>query len=368
MKHLRKFPNLAAKEAATINRPSVSLIEDTMDVIYDPHYYFNPRYLYTDGSTSTTLDSSKTVMGVEVIPASHMPDGKARFVSVKNMSRFAGEVETGTTAKGNDAANGGTSITWGKNNEDINELSNFVNAGYELKMVEEAKSEANPYGLINELSAEAMSDTLVTDFYNGYPESKYPFFSGAYLPLNSNLMFPVDDTLPYPFNSDGTKNMLYWNNGVGMAITDMDGESNTYILRTRSQVTWSEGDELNLDTNIINHPAAIACYRFHGGKPDTAGHWYLPSMGELGYLWANIAKINAKIAALDDSIGVKIGILDTSTEPIDSLGAELRSSTELNQSNILTLRTDLGGIGFWKKSDQTTQTSSFSRVRAFLAV
>ena len=363
MKHLRKFSNLAAKEAATIYRPCVSFIEDTMDVIYHPLYYFNPRYLYTDGSTSTTLDSSKTVMGVEVIPASHMSDGKARFVSVKNMSRFAGEVETGSTAIGNDAANGGANIIWGRANENVNELTNYTNFGYKLKTDEEAVTSDNPYGFINELS-ETISSTAVTDFNNGYPGSDYPFFSGAYLPFNSISLMSRDNPLPYPFNSDGSKNMLYWNNGEGMAITDMEGANNTNILRTRTKVTWSEGDELNTNTNVINHPAAIACYRFHGGKPDTAGHWYLPAAGELGYLWANVAKINAKIAALDPSAGVKIGVLDTLTEPTNSLGCDLLSSTERNENIEYTLSTENGGISFFRKD----YVGAFIRVRAFLAV
>lgn len=375
MKHLRKFSNLAAKEAAIIHRPCVSLIEDTMDIVYDPLYYFNPRYLYTDGSISTTLDSSKTVMGVEVIPASHMSDGKARFVSVKNMSRFAGEVETGTTAIGDDVENnGGTSIPWGNLNEDITEMVSYPSTGYKLKTSEDAITEENTQGLINELSSNK-DVYLATDQDTGISGNNFPFFPNTFLPGWTDFIGReyIKIPLPYPFNIDGTRNTMYWNNGEGMAITDMDGNSNTSTLINRidSSITWSEGDALNVTVGVagqvaINHPAAVACRRFHGGKVDTAGKWYLPSAGELGYLMANVAKINAKIEALPSGQGVRLGVTSKSIDDTDTLGYYLWSSTENSKFYAYTLSTLDGGLG--NKGTGKDYADYGWRVRAFLAV
>lgn len=379
MKHLRKFSNLAAKEAAIIHRPCVSLIEDTMDIVYDPYlppFVFNPRYLYTDCTTSTELDSSKTVMGVEVIPASHMPDGKARFVSVKNMSHFAGEVETGTVTLGDSDGNGAFGITWGSLGI-VAGLTCYTDVGYDLYRSDDLVTDDNPCGLQNKLSEEpAPWAYVVSDYDNGIEGNSYPFFSNAYLPL-SHTPFGTfgDHPLPYPFNYDGTKNALYWNNGVGMAITDMDGNANTAVLLSRlaPSITWSEGDALNITVSsneggIENYPAAVACRRFHGGNPTTAGRWYLPSAGELGYLMANIVKINAKIDALPSGQGVKIAIQYTPTQEGArvSLGTSLLSSTQYDENRAWALST------YGKNMDATTDGikffSSCSRVRAFLAV
>lgn len=72
MKHyLHKFADQAAYNTAKSGQdfylPSVSLINSTRALIYDPEvvaWSFNPKYLYSDLSSSTTLDSSKTVIGV----------------------------------------------------------------------------------------------------------------------------------------------------------------------------------------------------------------------------------------------------------------------------------------------------------------
>lgn len=74
---------------------------------------------------------------------------------------------------------------------------------------------------------------------------------------------------------------------------------------------WNVG-ELKINVGSIgsistfNHLAASSCYRFNAGVSSTSGKWYLPSMGELGYLLANINKINIKINALGSGMGVAI--------------------------------------------------------------
>jgi len=301
MKHyLNKFANPAAyttaKAGSSFYKPAVSLIDSSHDVMYDPVFYFNPRYLYSDLSTSKNLNSAKTVIGVEVVPANHTANGKARFVSVKNMSRS--NPEAGSIETGNEDTNSAAMIPWGNWNDDIPGMTNYSNAGYKLAADQEAVTEANPYGFINELDSSETTNILVSDYDNGCQGNDYPFFDGAFLPLN-NTTSPVigNKPLPYPFNADGTKNLLYWNNGVDtedssntvpMAIADMDGAGNTTTLIGRINVEGWQTGELNttvenLGEGIYNHPAAAACYRFNPASSNTAHQWYLPSAGELGY-------------------------------------------------------------------------------------
>ena len=378
MKHLRKFQTQAAyntaKSGSEFYRPCVSLAEGV--VYYDPvitAYHFDPRYLYTDLTTSTTLDSSKEVLGVEVIPAAHTTNGKARFVSVKNMSKAQGEVETGSVAKGTSSDHGGNNIPWGNYNDQIQSLPGSTYFARPLQRDDSAVTENNYYGLQEQLNTSEYGSMLVTDFDNGLQNNEYPFFDETY--FNINTASGMNQKLiPYPFNSDGTKNTLYWNNGEGLAITDMNGKENTAILVNRSEVTYETGDALNTSVGdgnqegaTINHPAAQACYRFHGGASSTAGQWYLPSLGELGYLFANIAKINAKIAALDSTKGVGIGCLNSTEFPCydgetaNGLGNWLWSSSVCDDRGAWSLGTNSGGADSNDRHLRHTST----RVRAF---
>jgi hypothetical protein len=379
MKHyLHKFTDQSAyntaKSGQNFHLPSVSLINSTRALIYDPEvvaWSFNPKYLYSDLSSSTTLDSSKTVIGVEVIPAAHMADHKSRYVSVRNMSRAAGEVEIGSVAVGNSSDNPAAMIPWGNYNEDISGMTNYQSAGYRLDRSDSAVTTDNPYGLLNQLSSDTDS-YLVTDFDKGVEGDNYPFFDGVYMPLNPTPSGATgSQPIPYPFNADGTKNTLYWNNGAGMAVTDMDGAANTDILLSRKTVTWSTGDALDTEVGDatqmegkINHPAAIACRRFNPANSNTAGQWYLPSAGELGYLFANIAKINTKIGALAEGQGVKLGVLNSQSESVDSLGDWLWSSSEYLGTYAWYLYLRYGYLG----SDGKDNATQNYRVRAFFSL
>ena len=366
MKYLRNFETMAAYSAATIYRPSVSLIEGTGDIIYDPLFFFNPRYLYSDLSTSKNLDSSKTVIGVEVIPGSHMADGKARFVSVKNMSKAEGEVENGSAAVYDGSTEiGSINITWGDSG-DISGMTNYEDIGYPLKRNNSAITSGNPHGYVNELSSSADGCFLITDFDSGVTDNRYPFFNQTFMPTIE--IEELDAVLPYPFNSDGSRNLFYSGTSqAGMVISDMDGKGNTDILMARKTVTWNIGDALDTevsDSSKINHPAAIACRRFNPASSNTSGQWYLPSAGELGYLFANISKINAKIDTLPSGQGVKIGVLNSLDEPIDSLGGWLWSSSVYSSSDAWRLYTDGGYMASYYRSD----SGGDNRVRAFFAL
>lgn len=368
MKYLRSFENQSAyttaKGGKNFYRPCVSLIEDSMAIKFDPKpWVFEPQYLLWDGSAlskAKTVGSGQTAIGVEVIPAAHMADGKSRWVSVKNMSKAAGEVETGSTATGNDENNAAAGIRWGKTSDDVPGMTNYSAAGKKLAVSQASSTAGNPFGIQEEL-ANGNGQYLVTDYDNGIQDNMYPFFENAYYVLD-----PVSGTqnnlLPYPFSFDGSKNSLYWGSGqAGTAISDMNGAANTAILVGRSP-SYSSGEALNNEVSEINHPAAVACHRFTAGVSSLAGEWYLPSAGELGYLWANVNKINAKIAAISTD-GVKIGVSNDESASVDSLGSRLWSSSECNGSIAWCLGTNNGFLYDNYKGYSLT----YLRVRAFLA-
>ena len=93
MLYLKEFATAADYNAAKdgLLTPNVSLITENGDVKYlkgttptGPELY---DYLYED--LTYGKDTTKTAIGVCVIPPNVLPDGKARFMSVKGMNRGA---------------------------------------------------------------------------------------------------------------------------------------------------------------------------------------------------------------------------------------------------------------------------------------
>ena len=375
MKYLSKFETRAdyiAAKAIEGFRPSTSLVDGQAK--YDPALFsFNPKYLYSDLSTGTSASapSGESVIGVEVIPASHTPNRKARYVSLKNMSRGTkdGEetVETGSVQTGNSDSNLAAMIPWGVSNEDVECLTAFENHPKPLK-----NDGTHP---LNEIDWNSENDGYYapadTDDLYGGGEPKapitYPFdWTGIYWTSDEGL----NPLLPYPFLPGGERNPMFGQPGT--ALADMNGFSNTQklVARVDQSIDITKNDlDCTVgswgDAGVVrNYPAAVACYRYNAG--DFAGRWYLPALGELAYLWANIAKINAKlaaVAALDSTAAVCIGMGDPSksTYSVDTLGHWLWSSSQQGQGNAWSLDSYYGYLD----NNSKFSAGDDCRVRAF---
>lgn len=261
--------------------PNVSAITGSSSVLYNPKVntpsgYNVMDYLFSDGSISPTLDPNKTPVAICVIPTSHMADGKARFMSLKEM----------TTASTQGSVTH-THIYWQNNSThvDIQGLTNY-----------DKVATINSDGSFKDLQDYAYlpvdSKEDFTTVYNG--DNYYSYSSDT-------------DRAPSPFLSDGiTKNDVYFTEG--QALCDIDGNANTTTI-------------LNADAN--KYLAAKACRNFAPGTHD--GEWYLPAMGELGYVMRQWHAIETAISAAttsNPSCGVQLEDYDyfwSSTEYSSSL-------------------------------------------------
>lgn len=255
---------------------------DYKNIVGSIAYFDGSKVKFT--SKEEWNSSLGTPIGVVVIPASHMTDGKCRVMSLCNMSHLT--PSTGTLGVGNDNYETyGFDLMWGVSETDIAGLTNYTTV--------KTTSGTNEYGY------------LPSDLFGG------GYYSDA------------TDTLKCvsPYNSDGSKNTAYTT--AGQVFADMDGKANTDVLVGLSR------NEYVADTDSIaniqeNYPAALACILFHtdGTVP---GDWYLPTAGELGYVWARAKTINESIAELGTSSAVQIG---TSMNDVSSLGTWCWSSSE----------------------------------------
>ena len=199
-----------------------------------------------------------TPIGVVVIPNSHTDDGKCRIVSLVNMLHLTPEKGT---IKEEDA-----SLKWGVYNDKFTTYEGVIN-------IEGDTSNSIGY--------------LPFDIYSESPsELKY---APEIIPNNERVLFS-----PPPYNlHDGSKNSLYYIKG--QALSDMKGKSNTeYIVSLSPIKNQANG---SFENECENYPAAMVCQMYHT-EGTKSGDWYLPSIGELGYLFVKIGKINNTLESL----------------------------------------------------------------------
>lgn len=342
MKYLKSFETDAEyqnfKQSDKFIKPNVS------HCVNENHVHYNPipspkdivgSIAYYDGSSvkfalkDDYTSAMGTPIGVVVIPKSHMEDGKCRIMSLANMSYKTPETGTLVGTNNSDARAAGANLMWGVTNNDIAELTNYD------KVV--------------------TVDGATTADYAYLPSDYYIGTEGA---VNNEADIDTawgTDTpqSPSPYLSDGSKNPLYFT--AGQALCDMNGKSNTNILVNLSAIkTQTSGAFENVQAN---YPAAMACRMYHTSGTNQ-GDWYLPAMGELGYLYARAKKINETLTSLGSS-AVGYGLPDSYL----SLGSWLWSSSEYSGS----LSRFLSNRGNVNYDDKLGYNNAKYRVRAFAA-
>ena len=266
-------------------------------------------YLFTDGTFGSEI-GDKVPVAICVAPASHFADGKARFMSLKEMSASD---TAGTTEH--------TGLGWGTANTDagLTKYSSVAVVDSEGAL----KGVNQNYGFIPAKRA---------DWSSVSPQPAARPVEGVFYAGNIDPNNPS----PYSFLADGSLNPDYAAtefNGSPIVnmLSDVNGAANTTTL-------------VGLGSDYV---AANACHNFAPGVYD--GEWYLPAAGELGYMIALYDDINAKITAAGEGNGIVVA-------PSNYYW----SSTEVSESNACFLYTSSGNVGGSVK----TLTNY---VRAFLA-
>ena len=255
MKYLKVLENEAAHQAfkngSEYVEPHICYLKDSGGIrwkAWEP--VMAGDVAYWDGSSVKTTPLSKwdgsmgTPVGVVVVPKGFAPDGRPRIVSLKYVDKSG---NTSTSMVG---------MTWGSIMDtsltNFNRLPTTDNNG-------STSTGSNSYGYLP-------SDifTGATSFVD--PKAKY---------------YGISNLIPSPYLGEGpnpeySKEISGYNN----ALSDFNGLSNTETLvglgsgYTAANAAWNYKD------------AANKC------------QWYLPAMGELGYLLPRFNEINETITAL----------------------------------------------------------------------
>ena len=264
MKYLKVFENesnyTSYKNSEDYITPNVSMIKAIGGVrmkAYVPPPVSVGDVAYWNGSSVKTTPHSKwntslgTPVGVVVVPEGFAPDGKIRIVSLKYVDSNGNQSSSHVTMKWSNVSVD-TSLT------NFNRVPTTDNNG-------STSTGSASYGYLP-------SDkfTGATSFVD--PKAKYN--------ATSNL-------IPSPYlgdvpNPEYNKEISGYNN----ALSDFNGLSNTETL-------------IGLGEDYV---AANAAYKYNDGASNL--QWYLPAMGELGYLMPRFNEINSVITALG---GVAVG-------------------------------------------------------------
>ena len=286
-----------------------------------------------------------TPVAVVVIPASHMPDGKCRGVSLCNMSYLT--PNTGTLGVGNDNYKTyGFNLLWGAYGTDTS-LTNYQS----LMFSDGQTSEGNWY-LPSDLWKGRTSinidgeGTYSMETIDNAVDTETAWWSE--IGEDGELDGPFEQ--PFfisPYAADGSRNVLA--NTAGQALADMNGKSNTSALVNLSAIknTYTSGAFENVQAN---YPAAFACNLF-STVGTSQGDWYLPTIGELAYLFVREKVINQTLSALGNN-AVQVGNLSNA---MSSFGSWCWSSSEYSSDsawyfdndghvNYRSKRADNGGI------------------------
>lgn len=310
--------------------------------------------IYHDGkklkfTSNEKWDSSLgTPVAVVVIPVSHMPDGKCRGMSLCNMSYVTPQTGTLGTGNGNAETNG-TNLMWGKT-EDVDGLTNYPTV--------KTTGGTNGYGYFPSDLYKGMAKITFADddTYDMTTQNSTDDKEAAWWRKIGDEDYTTGDEelVISPYASDGSQNPAYLT--AGQALADMDGKKNTEVLVNLSAIkgTYSGGAFENIEAN---YPAAFACHLF-STVGTGQGDWYLPAIGELGYLYTRIKRINESLAALGTS-AVQLGDL---TNDGSSLGSWCWSSSEYDTNGVWALGCS-GDVDYDGKDNDV----NFVRARAFTA-
>ena len=262
MKYLRLFPNDADYQqfisggGGDFVLPNVSYVEGDNTL----HYHPVPppgagAIVYKSGSDLLTVDytlwdaSMGTPVGVIVIPKGFAPDGKARMLSLQ----WASSSRTSSTSA--------TTMTW-----------ELTGTGTDTSLTNHTKVPTTD---------NAGSTTTGSDNNGFLPSDK--FSTGATSYVDSTAKYnSANRMIPSPYLVDKPNPAYYAAiSGYNNALADFDGKGNTDVLVA-----------LGADYVAAN---AARNYKAAGAEEI---EWYLPSMGELGYMMARFQKIQAALATV----------------------------------------------------------------------
>lgn len=313
-----------------------------MDAIAGDVCFYNSE---TDSKEFYRLDAGDeqipptcTPIGVVVIPASHdvYGNGDCGVMSINPMNY-------------NTPISGGSSeqnIYWGQYGTDtgLPNLNKVNQCGVVSAQTNSVTTTSSAYLPSNKISGGTFNEADTANTCIHDTDTHY-YSSGS------------TTCAPSPYLSDDSRNPMYYTTSASTAncLSDFDGVGNTNTL-----VSLHTIDDLSTATTVTNDTGstaapAAACCHLYKTKGTNQGNWYLPAMGELGYIMPKWNEIQGAISNINTVYGSNVVAVSLNDSNY------YRSSSEYSSGGARYLYTANGDVGGYNKNGN-------GYVRAFLRV
>lgn len=312
--------------------PPYTIVNPSEAVATDVAFYDGEKVVIVRTDDYSKVPATWVPIGVVVVPGTHdvYGDGSCGVMSLKGMSNNV--PDTGSTSI--------YAIYWGQDGTDISALSN-------LTQVPEGNTE------------DGIPTGIVQNVYKYLPSDKFSSYQCLH-DTDAYYSTPYAQ-VPSPYLTDGSRNPGYYQttppSSDSNCLADFDGRGNSQILcdNATSQSGWKINLSIINDAGIGYSPAACCCWRFHT-EGTQQGDWYLPAIGELGYILPPFNKINETIKNIREVSGrgwPYFGILtDNGT---------YESSNEYDSDRYWGIETHYGSVSIMDKNANNV-------IRAFLRI
>lgn len=207
-----------------------------------------------------SIPSGYEAIGVVVIPPSHdvYGTGEGAAMSLRYMNIHSPDIGSDSTQR----------LYWGQRDTDISfPFLGFIN------------TTNTPNPTISSSSTSYLpSDNII----------------GAQCITDPKAYYMYSPYAPSPYLSNGSRNEYYYTTKYTAqnAFSDFNGKGNTNILCSlaTAQSDWRTASTITNSDDKGYSPAACCCWRYNTVGTNQ-GDWYLPAMGELGYLEARLKTI-----------------------------------------------------------------------------
>ena len=275
-------------------------------------------------SIGTYPKEQYTPIGVVIIPSSHTDDGKDVIMSLAVMSAQTPDIGvTDANVLTSQINSGDVTLHFGGQGRQLNGFSKNGKMPYIASCPKDEDSVVSKFGEVQfEVISEDMSssDNYRTCVYSnnqlkGTANPSNPIEEYYTIAINSAKKTSKVLLIPSPYTSDGGKNPKYFQapgDGGNNILADFDGSviNKKYLEQVQGGEGWKTSTTINNESGVQDFPYIQCCWRYHtdGTKQ---GDWYVPSAGEVGYVCAKFAEIQAGYAKMKELKKTIIDLTDT---------------------------------------------------------
>lgn len=316
MRNLKSFDSTAAyiqyMKSANFFGPFVGRNTANGQIYYNPFMELLD-ILYDDMTISKEIYTDKIPVGLCVIPSDFLPDRKARILSLLYIT--SSSTQGSSTGEVLDWGPSGTNTPLNNFNR-VSGVDTAATGNYDGTTITSNDKARLPY------DSSAVSSSRIENLVDSGCYWNSRSYSGPYAPS------------PYipKSNSDSTRILCsaYADpNGGTNCLSDLDGEANTKLLCSLGS----------------SYAAANACANYiPKDSTFSAGRFYLPSMGELGFVIARAYSINNKL-------GEMVNVYTTSHVQTFQYNRVYWSSTEYDANYARALSADNGNVAYVDKKN-----------------